>query len=142
MRSARYNHLSNIHPTANTVILLRRPIEQRPSKTGAPPVSQTFDGRHFNAPNKGKTRSKCKPGHLAPLLGSWGAAASRFKSMEDVSMEREGKAGGGRVSIGSSCVVCCCVRMSVSGYVSTYVSNLCSAKIFCLNPLHKYMSGV
>ena len=63
--------------------------------------------------------------------------ALQFKSMEDFSMEREGKAGGGRVSIGSSCVVCCCVCMSVSGYVSTYVSNLCSAKIFCLNPLHK-----
>jgi hypothetical protein len=32
-------------------------------------------------------------------------------------MEREGKAGGGRVSISSSCVVCLCVR--VTGYVST-----------------------
>jgi hypothetical protein len=43
--------------------------------------------------------------------------------MEDVSMEREGKAGGGRVSIGSSCVVCCCV--CVCGYVSTYMYPIC-----------------
>jgi hypothetical protein len=49
--------------------LLHRLIEQQPSKTGALPVFQIFDGRHFDAPNKGKTRSACKPGHLAPLLG-------------------------------------------------------------------------
>ncbi len=31
-------------------------------------------------------------------------------------MEREGKAGGGRVSIGSSCVVCCCVCVCLAMY--------------------------
>jgi hypothetical protein len=50
--------------------LLRLPVKWRPSKAGAPPVSQFFDGRHFDAPNKGKTRSAREPGRLAPLLGS------------------------------------------------------------------------
>ena len=50
--------------------LLRLPVKWRPSKAGAPPVSQFFDGRHFDAPNKGKTRSARDPGCLAPLLGS------------------------------------------------------------------------
>jgi hypothetical protein len=96
--------------------LLRLPVKWRPSKAGAPPVSHFFEGRHFGATNKGTKRSAREPGRREPLLGSWRAAAPRFKSMEDVSMEREGKAGGGRVSIGSSCVVCCCVCV-VSGYM-------------------------
>ena len=102
--------------------LLRRPNEQRPSKTGAPPVSQFFDGPHFGTPNMGTECSTRKPGRRAPLLGSWGAAAPRFKSMmEDVSMEKEGKAGGGRVSIGSSCVVCCCVCVCLAMYPHIFI---------------------
>jgi len=57
-------------PSTSFGWLLHRSNEQRPSKTGAPPVSQFFDGRHFDAPNKGKTRSAREPGRLAPLLGS------------------------------------------------------------------------
>jgi len=74
--------------------LLRRSIEQRPSKTGAPPISQYFDGRHFGAPNKGTKRSAREPGRQAPPIGSWGAAAPQFGSMEDDSMEIWGKAAG------------------------------------------------
>ncbi len=63
--------------------------------------------------NKGTKRSAREPSRRAPLLGSWGAAAPRFGSMAGVSMEREGKAGGGRVSSGSSCVACVVVCASV-----------------------------
>jgi hypothetical protein len=117
-------------PTSSFGWLLCRTIEQRPSKTGAPPVSQIFDGRHFDAPNKGKTRSAREPGRPAPLLGLWGATAPRFKSMEDVSMEREGKAGGGRVIIGSSCVVCCCVCVCLPMYPHMYP--------ICVRPKHYF----
>jgi hypothetical protein len=48
--------------------------------------------------------------------------------MEDVSMEREGKAGGGRVSIGSSCVVCCCVCVCLAMYPHMYP--------ICVRPKH------
>ena len=53
-------------PTPSSVWLLRRAIEQRPFKAGAPPISYFFDGRHFGAPNK---RTKCsarKPGSRMP----------------------------------------------------------------------------
>ncbi len=56
-------------------------------------------------------------------------------------MEREGKAGGGRVSIGSSCVVCFVVCACVWLCIHIYVSNLCSDKKNCLNPVHKYIVG-
>ena len=72
------------------------PFKWRPPKTGAPPISQFVDGRHFGAPNKGIERSAREPGRRAPLIGSWGGAAPRFGSMADVAMEREGKAAGGR----------------------------------------------
>ncbi len=39
----------------------------RPPKTGAPPVSQLFHGRHFSAHNKGTKRSARKPERRAPL---------------------------------------------------------------------------
>ena len=95
-------------PTLSFGWLLHRPTEQRPSKSGAPPLSQFVDGRHSGAPNKGTKRSARKPGRRAPLLGSWGAAAPRFGSVADVAMEREGKAAGGRVAAAHR--VCVCVR--------------------------------
>ena len=93
-------------PTPSFGWLLRRTIEQRPSKTDAPPVLQFFDGRHFGAPNKGTKRSTRAPGRRPPPSGSWGAAAMRFGSMAGVSMEREGEAAGMSGDGGSSCVLC------------------------------------
>ena len=74
--------------------LLCQTIEQRPFKTGAPPISKFFDERPIGAPNKGKKRSASAPGRRPPPSGSWGAAATRFGSMAGVSMEREGEAAG------------------------------------------------
>jgi len=74
--------------------LLRRSIEQRPSKTGAPPISQYFDGRHFGAPNKGTSCSGRELGHSVPAVGSGGAATPWFGAVEDDSMEISGKAAG------------------------------------------------
>ena len=81
-------------PTPSFGWLLRRSIEQRPSKTGAPPISQFFHGRHYGAPNKRTKRSARRPGRRAPPSGSWGAATKRSGSMADVAMEREGEAAG------------------------------------------------
>jgi hypothetical protein len=50
--------------------LLCRPNERWPSKTGAPPISHFFDGRHFGAPNKRICSSARKPGRQAPVLDS------------------------------------------------------------------------
>jgi hypothetical protein len=49
--------------------------------------------------------------------------------MEDVSMEREGKAGGGRVIIGSSCVVCCCVFVCLAMYPDICIQFVFGQKI-------------
>ena len=65
-------------------------------------------------------------------LSSLGAVAPRFKFMEDVSMEREGKAGGGRVSIGSCCVVWCCVCVCLAMY-----PHICIQFVFGQNILAK-----
>jgi hypothetical protein len=89
--------------------LLRLTFKWRPSKTGAPPIYQFFDGRNFGAPNKGIKRSAHEPSRRAPPLGAQGSAAPRFGSMADVAMEREGKAAGGRVAAAhllELCVVC------------------------------------
>ena len=47
--------------------LLRRSIEQKPSKTGVPPISQFFDGHTYGAPNKGTKRSAHEPGRRVRL---------------------------------------------------------------------------
>ncbi len=84
------------HPPSNPSFgwLSRLIFKWRPPKTGAPPISQFVDGRHFGAPNKGTKRRAREPGRRAPLIGSWGGAAPRFGSMADDAMEREGKAAG------------------------------------------------
>jgi hypothetical protein len=79
----------------------------RPPKTGALPISQFVDGRHFGAPNKGTKRCAHEPGRRAPLLGSWGAATHLFGSMADDAMEREGKAAGGSGQRLMVLCVCC-----------------------------------
>jgi hypothetical protein len=100
-------------PTPSFGWLSRLFFKWRPPKTGAPPITQFVDGRHFGAPNKGTKRRAREPGRRAPLLGSWGGAAPRFGSMADVAMEtREGKAAGGRVAewqrLVVLCVLCLC----------------------------------
>jgi hypothetical protein len=85
----------------------------RPPKTGAPPITQFINGRHFGAPNKGIERSAREPGRRAPLLGSWGGAAPRFGSMADVAMERESKAAGGRAV--QRLLILWCVRWDFGG---------------------------
>ena len=79
----------------------------RPPKTDAPPISQFFDGCHWGAPIKGSCHSEPKPGQRAPAVGSYGAAAKRFGSMTDVSMEREDEAAGGRVVAAHLVCLCC-----------------------------------
>jgi hypothetical protein len=81
-------------PTPLFSWLLCQTIEQRPFKTGAPPMSQFFDRSHIGAPNKGTKRSAHAPSRRPPPSGSWGAAAMRFGSMAGVAMEREGEAAG------------------------------------------------
>jgi hypothetical protein len=112
-RSAHLNHLSNDPPppTPSFGWLLRLDAKWRPSKSGAPPISQYSDEHHFGAPNKGTRSSARKLRRRAPLLGSWGAAAPRFGSVADVTMEREGKAARGIVRWQRimSCVVLCVV---------------------------------
>jgi hypothetical protein len=83
-------------PTPSFGWLLCQTIEQRPFKTGAPPISKFFDERPRDAPNNGTKRSARAraPGRQPPPSGSWGAAATRFGSMAGVSMEREGEAAG------------------------------------------------
>ena len=81
-------------PTPSFVWLLHISLSSRHPRPGAPPLSQYSDGRHFGAPNKGTKRSAREPGRRAPPIGSWGAAAPRFGSIEDVSVKRAGKAGG------------------------------------------------
>ena len=99
-------------PTPSFGWLSRLFFKWRPPKTGAPPITQFVDGRHFGAPNKGTKRRAREPGRRAPLLGSWGGTAPRFGSMADVAMEREGKAAGGRVAewqrLVVLCVLCLC----------------------------------
>ena len=113
-RSARSNRLSEAPPPPKPSFgwLSRLIFKWRPPKTGAPPITQFVDGRHFGAPNKGIERSAREPGRRAPLIGSWGGAAPRFGSMADVAMEREGKAAGGRVAewqrLVVLCVLCLC----------------------------------
>ena len=107
-RSTHSNLLSNAPPVADAIIRLvvTYPCQMAAIEGRCSNRLSIFDGRHFGAPNKGTKRSAREPSRRAPLLGSWGAAATRFGSMAGVSMEREGKAGGGRVSSGSSCVAC------------------------------------
>ena len=57
-------------PTPSFGWLSRFSFKWRPPKTGAPPITQFVDGRHFGAPNKGIERSAREPGRRAPLLGS------------------------------------------------------------------------
>ena len=115
MRSARSNRLSKAPPppTPSFGWLSRFIFKWRPPKTGAPPISQFVDGRHFGAPNKGTKRRAREPGRRAPLLGSWGGAAPRFGSMADVAMERESKAAGGRAV--QRLLILWCVRWDFGG---------------------------
>jgi hypothetical protein len=96
-------------PTPSFGWLSRLFFKWRPPKTGAPPITQFVDGRHFGAPNKGIERSAREPGRRAPLLGSRGGAARRLRSMADVAMERECKAAGGRVAAAHRVVCVLCV---------------------------------
>jgi hypothetical protein len=110
-RSARSNRLSEAPPPPKPSFgwLSRLIFKWRPPKTGAPPITQFVDGRHFGAPNKGIERSAREPGRRAPLLGSRGGAARRLRSMADVAMERECKAAGGRVAAAHRVVCVLCV---------------------------------
>ena len=81
-------------PTPSIGWLSRLLSKWRPPKTGAPPISHFFDGRHFGAPNKGIEGSSSEPSRRAPQLGARGAAAQRFGSMADVAMDRGSKAAG------------------------------------------------
>ncbi len=93
------------------VWLLRVPFKWQSPKTGAPPISQFVDGRHFGAPNKGIERSARESVRRAPstttrLMGTRGLL---FGSMANDAMEREGKAAGvvrAASHLADVCVLC------------------------------------
>ncbi len=71
-----------VSPTSHPLLpptfgcLMCRPINRQPPKGEALPISLFFDQCHFGAPNKGTSQSECKPGHRAPAVDLWGAAAA------------------------------------------------------------------
>jgi hypothetical protein len=60
-------------PTPLFSWLLHITTKRQPPKTGAPPISQFFHGRHFGAQNKETKRSARAPGRRSPPSCSWGA---------------------------------------------------------------------
>jgi hypothetical protein len=88
----------------------------------------------FRLPKQGENMQRARaraPGASIRLMGSRGVT---IQVHGGCSMEREGKAGGGRVSIGSSCVVCCCVCSCLA--MDPHMYPICvRAKTFWLTPL-------
>ena len=83
-------------PPTDTIdrLVVTSSFQMAAPKTGAPPISHFFDGRHFGAPNKGIEGSASEPSRRAPPLGARRAAAQGFGSMADVAMDRGSKAAG------------------------------------------------
>ncbi len=118
-RSAHLHFLSYAPPlplrTPSFGWLLHGPIEQRPSKTGATPISNIFDGCHFGTPNKGlnAVRRVREPGRLHAAHGEPGRCDSGPSRMYP--WRGRAKPLGGRVSSAAHLVSCafvlcmCCV---------------------------------